>query len=170
MAKAVILKPTEYKQFNGRSKNEIKRVAAYCRVSTNHEEQLNSYQAQVSHYTALIQNNPEWELIEVFADEGISGTNSKNRPEFQRMITEAKAGKIDLILTKTISRFARNTEDVLKYARMLKGIGVAIEFERERINTLEVSGEVMMTIFSSLAQEESRSISENSRWGIVKGF
>ncbi|SDL24732.1 recombinase family protein [Natronincola ferrireducens] len=170
MEKVTVIKPKVYKNFNGKAKDEVKRVAAYCRVSTHHEEQLNSYQAQVSHYTALIQNNPEWELCDIFADEGISGTNSEKRPEFQRMIKEAKAGKIDLILTKSISRFARNTMDVLEYARMLRGIGVAIEFEKERINTLEASGEVMMTIFSSLAQEESRSISENSRWGIVKGF
>ncbi|MBM7614271.1 recombinase family protein [Alkaliphilus hydrothermalis] len=125
---------------------------------------------QVSHYTSFINENPNWTVVDIYTDEGITGTNTKKRTGLKKMIEDAKAGKIDLILTKSISRFGRNTVDVLKYSRELKEIGVAIEFEKERINTMEASGELMMTIFSSLAQEESRSISENSRWGIVKGF
>ena len=147
-----------------------KRVCAYCRVSTNNEEQLDSYENQVSYYTNYIQNKLEWQYIDVYADEGISGTGTKNRIEFLRMIKEAKEGKIDLILTKSISRFARNTMDLLKYVRELKERGIAVLFEKENINTLESSGEVFLTIFSSIAQDESRNISENSRWGIVKGF
>jgi len=170
MIKATVIKAEPYKKFNGKSVNKVKKVAAYCRVSTDSEEQLNSYQAQVSHYTALIQNNSEWELVDIYADEGISGTNSEKRPEFQRMIRDGKAGKIDLILTKSISRFGRNTVDILRYTRELKDHEVAVNFEKENINTLEASGEIFLTIFSSLAQEESRNISENSRWGIVKGF
>ncbi len=170
MAKAVVIKPVEYMAFNGKSVNEVKKVAAYCRVSTDSEEQLNSYQAQVSYYKALIQNNTEWEFVDIYADEGISGTNSLKRTEFLRMIKDAKDGKIDIILTKSISRFARNTVDILRYTRELKEYGVAVKFEKENINTMEASGEIFLTIFSSLAQEESRSISENSRWGIVKGF
>lgn len=147
-----------------------KKVAAYCRVSTDSEEQLNSYKQQVSYYTALIQGTPEWEFVCIYADEGISGTSSERRPEFQRMIKDAKDGKIDLILTKSISRFARNTVDILRYTRELKEHGIGVKFEKENINTLEASGEIFLTIFSSLAQEESRSISENCKWGIVKGF
>lgn len=170
MSKATVIKAKPYKKLNGKTVNKVKKVAAYCRVSTDSEEQLNSYQAQVSHYTALIQNNSEWELVDIYADEGISGTNSERRPEFQRMIKDAKSGKIDLILTKSISRFGRNTVDILRYTRELKEHGVAVNFEKENINTMEASGEIFLTIFSSLAQEESRNISENSRWGIVKGF
>lgn len=135
MAKATVIKPDVYKKYNGRPIHEVKKVAAYCRVSTDSEEQLNSYQAQVSHYSALIQNNSEWELVDIYADEGISGTNSEKRPEFQRMIKDAKAGKIDLILTKSISRFARNTVDILKYTRELKEYGVAVKFEKENTDT-----------------------------------
>ncbi len=171
MGKAQVIRANVNKHnYLGKPQNERKRVAAYCRVSTESEEQASSYTAQVSHYTSFINENPNWEMVDVYADEGITGTNTKKRTEFKRMIEDAKAGKIDLILTKSISRFGRNTVDVLKYSRELKEIGVAIEFEKERINTMEASGELMMTIFSSLAQEESRSISENSRWGIVKGF
>ncbi|MBK5242048.1 recombinase family protein [Clostridium sp.] len=155
---------------NGEGIKQRKRVCAYCRVSTNSEEQLDSYENQVSHYTQYIQNKSEWQYVDVFADEGISGTGTKNRIEFLRMIKDANEGKIDLILTKSISRFARNTMDLLKYVRELKEKGIAVLFEKENINTLESSGEVFLTIFSSIAQDESRNISENSRWGIVKGF
>lgn len=170
MGNVQVIKAEQYKKINNIPEKNTKKVAAYCRVSTGSEEQLNSYQAQVSYYGRIIGENPKWELADIYADEGISGTNSKNRPEFNRMIKDAKDGKIDLVLTKSISRFGRNTVDILNYSRLLKEIGVAVEFEKERINTLEASGELMMTMFSSLAQEESRSISENSRWGIVKGF
>ncbi|UZW12550.1 recombinase family protein [Clostridium pasteurianum] len=157
-------------QTNGETVSQKKRVCAYCRVSTNNEEQLESYENQVSYYTNHIQNKSEWSFVDIYADEGISGTGTKNRIEFQRMIKDAKEGKIDLILTKSISRFARNTMDLLKYVRELKEIGIAVLFEKENINTLESAGEVFLTIFSSIAQDESRNISENSRWGIVKGF
>lgn len=157
-------------QTNGETVSQKKRVCAYCRVSTNNEEQLESYENQVSYYTNYIQNKSEWSFVDIYADEGISGTGTKNRIEFQRMIKDAKEGEIDLILTKSISRFARNTMDLLKYVRELKEKGIAVLFEKENINTLESAGEVFLTIFSSIAQDESRNISENSRWGIVKGF
>lgn len=146
------------------------RVCAYCRVSTDSEEQKESYANQLSHYTSHIQSNSQWELVDIYADEGISGTSDKKRPQFQQMIEDAKAGKIDLILTKSISRFSRNTVDLLKNVRELKELGIAVMFEKENINTLEATGEVLLTILSSIAQDESRNISENSRWGIVKGF
>ncbi|MFK4475701.1 DNA invertase Pin-like site-specific DNA recombinase, partial [Paenibacillus sp. RC73] len=147
-----------------------KKVAAYCRVSTDSEEQKESYTNQVNHYTQYIQNNLEWEMADIYADEGITGTSTKNRTQFHRMIQDARNGKLDLILVKSISRFARNTLDLLKYVRELKSLGVAVFFERENINTLDTTGEVLLTILSSLAQDESRNISENSRWGILRGF
>lgn len=142
-----------------------KRVAAYARVSTDEEEQLTSYEAQVDYYTRYIQANPDWELVEVYADEGISGTNTKKRRNFNRMIEDALAGKIDRIVTKSVSRFARNTVDTLTTIRKLKDKGVGVFFEKENIDTLDSKGELLITIMSSLAQEESRSISENVTWG-----
>lgn len=142
-----------------------KRVAAYARVSTDQDEQLSSYEAQVEFYERHIKSNPEWEFVSVYADEGISGTNTKKRDGFNRMIADAMAGKIDLILTKSISRFARNTVDTLTTIRKLKEKGVEVYFEKENIYTMDAKGEVMITIMSSLAQEESRSISENVTWG-----
>ena len=142
------------------------KVAAYCRVSTDSDEQANSYDAQIKYYTELIENNPEWELAGIFADEGISGTNTKKRDEFNRMIEECKAGNIDMVLTKSISRFARNTLDCLKYIRMLKEKDIAVYFQKENINTLDAKGEVMITIMASLAQQESESISKNVKLGI----
>lgn len=147
-----------------------KRVAAYARVSTDSEEQLSSYEAQVGFYTRHIQGNPEWEFVQVYTDEGISGTNTKKREGFNRMISDALEGKIDLILTKSISRFARNTVDTLTAIRKLKEKGVEVYFEKENIYTLDAKGEVMITIMSSLAQEESRSISENVTWGKRKSM
>jgi site-specific DNA recombinase len=147
-----------------------KKVAAYCRVSTDSKEQKESYENQVNHYNQHIGNNPNWDLVDIYADEGISGTSTKDRVEFNRMIEDARAGRIDLILTKNISRFSRNTMDLLKYVRELKERGIAVLFEKENINTLESAGEVFLTIFSSVAQDESRNISENSKWGIKKGF
>ena len=142
-----------------------KRVAAYARVSTDSDEQLSSYEAQVGFYTQHIKNNPEWEFVNVYTDEGISGTNTRKREGFNRMVADAMDGKIDLILTKSISRFARNTVDTLTTVRKLKEKGVEVYFEKENIYTLDAKGEVMITIMGSLAQEESRSISENVTWG-----
>lgn len=142
------------------------RVAAYCRVSTEFEEQESSYEVQVEHYTSYIKSNPEWELVEVYADDGISATNTAKREAFNRMIQDARDGKIDLILTKSISRFSRNTVDCLKYTRELKGLNIAVFFEKENINTLDAKGEVLMTIMAALAQQESESLSANVRLGI----
>ena len=150
---------------------KLLRVAAYARVSTNSEEQLTSYEAQVDYYTRYIQSKPdEWIFIEVYTDEGISATNTKKRDGFNRMIADALAGKIDLIITKSISRFARNTVDTLTTVRKLKEKGIDIFFEKENIHTLDAKGELLITIMSSLAQEESRSISENVTWGQRKRF
>ncbi|TCT14537.1 DNA invertase Pin-like site-specific DNA recombinase [Natranaerovirga pectinivora] len=145
-------------------------MAAYCRVSTDQLEQLSSYEAQVAYYTNYIDNHPDYELAGIYADEGISGTNTKKREQFNRMIGDCKAGKIDMIITKSISRFARNTLDTLNYVRTLKELGIGVLFEKENINTLDSKGEVLLTILSSLAQDESRSISENSTWGIRRKF
>jgi DNA invertase Pin-like site-specific DNA recombinase len=146
------------------------RVCAYARVSTDNEEQLSSYQAQVEHYTSYIQNNPAWEFCGIFADEGISGTNTKKRVEFNRMIEDCMAGKIDMVITKSISRFARNTLDTLKYVRQLKEKGVAIFFEKEAVNTLDSKGEFLITLLGSLAQEESSNLSQITKMGISYRF
>lgn len=145
-----------------------KKVAAYARVSTEQDAQQNSYEAQIKYYTNHIQQNPEWNFVKVYADEGISGTSYKNRDGFNEMITDAKAGKINLILTKSISRFARNTVDSLVITRELKKYGVEIFFEKENISSMDTQAELIFTIMSSIAQEESRSISENVRWGISR--
>ena len=145
-------------------------VAAYCRVSTDSEEQETSYEAQVTHYTEYIQKNPEWELAGIFADDGISGTNTKKRDEFNRMIDECMAGNIDMIITKSISRFARNTLDCLQYIRQLKDKNIPVYFEKESINTLDAKGEVLLTIMASLAQQESQSMSENIKLGLQYRF
>jgi DNA invertase Pin-like site-specific DNA recombinase len=142
------------------------RVAAYCRVSTDSDEQASSYEVQIAHYTEFIKKNSEWELAGIFADDGISGTNTKKREEFNRMIEECMAGKIDMIITKSISRFARNTLDCLKYIRQLKDKNIAVFFEKENINTMDSKGEIMLTIMASLAQQESQSLSQNVKLGI----
>lgn len=147
-----------------------KRVAAYARVSTEQDEQQSSYEAQVDFYTRHIQSNPDWEFVGVFADRGITGTNTKNRESFNRMIDLALNGGIDIILTKSISRFARNTVDTLQTVRELKAVGVEVRFEKENLHTFDPKCEMMLTIMSSLAQEESRSISENVRWGKQKSM
>ena len=147
-----------------------RRVAAYARVSTNDEEQANSYEAQVSHYTRHIQENPEWEFVSVYADKGITGTSTKKREQFNDMVQDALAGKIDLIITKSVSRFARNTVDTLTTIRLLKEHGVEVYFEEQNIYSLDSKGELLLTIMSSLAQEESRNISENVTWGMRKRF
>ena len=146
------------------------RVAAYCRVSTDHEEQEGSFRNQVTYYTELIERKPEWELAGIFADEGISGTGTKKRSGFMEMIRACEAGEVDLVITKSISRFARNTADCLNYSRKLRNLGIPILFEKEAIDTMKASGELMFTILSSLAQEESRNISENTQWGIRSRF
>lgn len=142
-----------------------KRVAAYARVSTDEEEQQNSYEAQIRYYSELIQSKEEWEYVDVYADEGISGTRTSGRDGFKKMIADALAGKIDLIITKSVSRFARNTVDSLSTIRELRAKGVEVYFEKENIYTLDSKGELLLTIMASLAQEESRSISENVTWG-----
>lgn len=142
------------------------RVAAYCRVSTDSDEQASSYEVQVEHYTQFIQKNPEWKLAGIFADDGISGCNTKNRSEFNRMIEECMAGRIDMIITKSISRFARNTLDCLKYIRELKEKNIPVFFEKENINTMDSKGEVLLTIMASLAQQESQSLSQNIKLGL----
>lgn len=147
-----------------------KRVAGYARVSTDMEEQAGSYAAQVAYYTSYIQNHEGWELAGIYTDEGISGTSTAKRSGFQTMVKDALAGQIDLIVTKSVSRFARNTVDSLTTVRNLKDAGVEVYFEKENIWTFDSKGELLITIMSSLAQEESRSISENVTWGHRRAF
>ena len=153
-----------------RQAERLLRVAAYCRVSTDQEEQESSYEAQISYYTEKIGKNAEWQMAGIFADEGITGTQAKKRPEFLKMIRLCRQRKIDLILTKSLSRFARNTVDSLNYIRELKALGIAVIFEKENINTLETDTEMMLTIMSCFAQAESESISKNVSWGIRQSF
>lgn len=141
-------------------------MAAYCRVSTDSEEQMTSYEAQKTYYTDKIMQNPQWSMAGIFADEGITGTSAEKRPEFLRMIRLCRKRKIDLILVKSISRFARNTVDCLHYIRALKEMGIAVIFEKENINTLDSEGEMLITLLGAFAQAESESISQNVRWGI----
>ena len=148
-----------------KASNKKRRVAGYARVSTDSDEQFTSYEAQVDYYTNYIQSRPEWEFVEVYTDEGISALNTKRREGFKRMIADALNGKIDLIVTKSVSRFARNTVDSLTTVRDLKDKGVEVYFEKENIWTMDSKGEFLITIMSSIAQEESRSISENVTWG-----
>lgn len=149
---------------------ERKRVAGYARVSTEFEEQQSSYAAQVEYYTKYILERRDWELVGIYTDEGITATNTKLREGFNKMIEDALSGRIDLIVTKSVSRFARNTVDCLSAIRMLKDKGIEVYFEKENIHTLDSKGELLITIMSSLAQEESRSISENVTWGLRKRF
>ena len=151
-----------------RASGRKQRVAAYCRVSTDSEEQLTSYTAQKAYYTQKIDENPDWEMAGIFADKGITGTSMKKRVEFKKMIAACKRGKIDLILTKSLSRFARNTVDSLEVVRMLRANGIGVIFEKENINTLTESSEFLLTLFSGFAQAESESISKNVIWGIQK--
>lgn len=164
--------PPKPQKGNSAAKKEVKRlrVAAYCRVSTDNEEQASSYEAQIQHYEEFIKTNPEWEFVGVYADEGISATSTKNREQFNTMIEDCKAGKIDMIFTKSISRFARNTLDCLKYIRLLKEINIPVFFEKESINTMDAKGEVLITIMASLAQQESESLSKNTKMGIQYRF
>ena len=141
------------------------RVAAYCRVSTKEEEQASSYEAQCEYYTDKIMSNKEWTMAGIFADEGITGTSTKKRTEFLRMIRQCKQKKIDLILTKSIQRFARNTLDCINYTRILRQLGIGVLFEKENINSLPPDSEFMITMYGAMAQSESESISANVRWG-----
>lgn len=151
---------------SGCVERSIKRVAAYCRVSTDTEDQINSYNSQVEHYTEFIQKNNEWTLAGIYADEAITGTQVDRRIDFQRLINDCMNGDIDMIITKSISRFARNTLDTLKYVRKLKEFNVAVFFEEENINTLTMDGELLLTILSSVAQQEVENISANVKKGL----
>ena len=150
--------------------NRKKRVAAYARVSTEQDAQQNSYEAQIEFYTGYIQSKPEWEFVGIYADEGITGTNTKHRDGFNRMVDDALSGKIDLILTKSISRFSRNTVDALTVTRQLRAAGVDVFFEKENISSMDPNADMIFTIMCTTAQEESRSISENVRWGIQRSM
>lgn len=154
----------------GKDKYHQARVAAYCRVSTEEEEQLSSYEAQMSYYSDKIQKNPNWEIAGIYADEGISGTSTKKRVDFLKMIKQCEKGKIDIILTKSISRFARNTVDTLQYIRKLRAINVSVIFEKESIDTSKMTDEIIITTMSMFAQAESESISKNVSWGIRNRF
>lgn len=172
MAKAVKVIPPTISRFTAQPLNAIKKrkVAGYGRVSTDSDEQATSYVAQVDYYTNYIQSRSDWEFVGMYTDEGITATNTKHRSGFKQMVQDALDGKIDLIITKSVSRFARNTVDSLTTVRKLKEKGVEIYFEKENIWTLDAKGELLITIMSSLAQEESRSISENTTWGKRKSF
>ena len=146
------------------------RLAVYCRVSTDEEDQLESFANQQSYYQRYVRNHPEYQLVDIFADEGITGLNTRKRDQFKRMIEECEAGHVDMIITKSISRMFRNTADCLLYTRELKKRGIGVLFEEQNINTLDSTGELMLTILSSLAQDESRNISENTTWGIRSRF
>lgn len=164
-AEVVFDPENDKKQDFARKQIRKKRVAAYARVSTELDAQQNSYEAQIGYYTDYIRSKPEWIFVKVYSDEGISGTSYKHRDGFNQMVKDAKNGAIDLILTKSISRFARNTVDSLTITRELKAHGVEVYFEKENISSMDPQAELIFTIMSSIAQEESRSISENVRWG-----
>jgi DNA invertase Pin-like site-specific DNA recombinase len=149
--------------------NTFKKVCAYARVSSDKEAMLLSLSNQVSHYNKLISSNPKWQFIGVYADEGISGTK-EDRPNFTRMVNDAKAGKIDLIITKSISRFGRNTETVIRTIRQMNALGVDFYFESQNLHTLSADGEFMLTVLASYYQEEARSVSENMKWRIKRDF
>ena len=170
--RAVTVIPATINRFTSEVINEVRkrRTAGYARVSTDHEEQQSSYEAQVDYYTNYIQGREDWEFISVYTDEGISATSTAKRDGFNRMVADALKGKIDLIVTKSVSRFARNTVDSLSTIRKLKEHGTEVYFEKENIWTFDGKGELLITIMSSLAQEESRSISENCTWGQRKRF
>ncbi|MCR4586590.1 MAG: recombinase family protein [Lachnospiraceae bacterium] len=172
MAKTVTKIMPSVNRYTAKPINKVKkrRVAGYARVSTDSDEQATSYEAQMEYYTNYIAARPDWEFAGMYSDEGISATNTTKRDGFKQMVKDAMRGKIDLILTKSVSRFARNTVDSLTTVRKLKDKGVEIYFEKENIWTLDAKGELLITIMSSLAQEESRSISENVKWGVRKRF
>ena len=162
--------PAKPQTTENRDKYHQLRVAAYCRVSTEQEAQHNCYQVQIAYYTDLINRKKEWTLAGIFADEGISGTQAKKRPEFLKMIRLCKKQKIDIVITKSISRFARNTVDCLEYVRQLKDLGIGVIFEKENINTMTMTSEFMIALYGSFAQAESESISKNVSWGKQKAY
>ena len=172
MAKNVKTIPATLNRFTSVPKTAVtkRKVCAYARVSTDHEEQLTSYAAQVDYYTNYIKNHSEWEFVKVYSDEGVTGCNTKHRIGFAQMVADALDGKINLIITKSVSRFARNTVDSLTTIRTLKEHGVEVYFEKENIWTFDSKGELLLSIMSSISQEESRSISENVTWGQRKRF
>ena len=153
-----------------KEKYRQKRVAAYCRVSTDSEEQLTSYTNQMKVYTEMINANKEWAFAGLYADEGISGTKADKRPQFKKMIDDCYKGKIDYIITKSVSRFARNTVECLKYVRILKSMGIGIFFEEQQIDTLKTDSELYLVIYAGFAQSESESISKNITWTVRKKF
>jgi DNA invertase Pin-like site-specific DNA recombinase len=146
------------------------RVCAYCRVSTDDAEQSKSFFAQIEHLGNFVKQNPEWEFAGVFADEAVSGSGITQRTDFLKMMEECRKGNIDRIITKSISRFTRNTTDMLEAIRELKSLGISVFFEKENIDTMKSEGELMLTVLSSFAQEELRNTSENIRWGIRRMF
>ena len=170
VSKNVLMIPAKKKIQKYAAPENMLRAAAYCRVSKDEAGQQNSYSSQISYYTDHINNNPEWRFAGIYSDEGISGTLTKNRTGFNKMIKAARQGKIDIILCKSISQFARNTVDCLDYVRELRSLGVTVIFEKENINTSSMSSEFAISLYASFAQAESESISRNVTWGIEKSF
>lgn len=165
-AKKILIEPVKREEGNAGKL----RVAAYCRVSTDTEDQQTSFEGQVKHYTELIEAKPEWELAGIYADDGISGTSAEKRPEFMRLIADCEAHKIDLVICKSLSRWGRNTLETLTYVRRLKDLGVNLIFEINSIDTRATYSEMLLTVLAAFAQEESRSISENTSWGIRRRY
>lgn len=164
--KVTVIPPIAEMQGESRIDMRPKRVAAYCRVSTDREEQEHSFETQKAMYTEMIMMKPTWQMAGIYADEGITGTVAKKRPGFMKMIEDCRKGKIDMIVTKSVSRFSRNNLDCLMYVRELKQLGIPIIFEKEGINTIQVSSELLLTLFGALSQAESESISMNVKLGI----
>ena len=164
------IEPTQINESTIQPVKRLMKVAAYCRVSTEADEQANSHEAQIAHYTEEIAKHPDWINAGIFADKGITGTMAKKRPEFLKMIRKCRQGKIDLVLVKSMSRFSRNTVDCLEYIRELKALGIGVIFEKENINTLTETSEAMITIMGYFAQAESESISKNVTWGVRQAF
>ena len=165
MQKRVDLIPANVLVGKASTRKKKLRVAAYCRVSTEQEEQQSSYAAQIAYYTDKISQNKDWELAGIFADEGITGTSTKKRDEFLKLMALCEKGKIDMVLTKSVSRFSRNTLDAITYIRKLKAKGIPVIFEKEGINTMQMASEMALCFLSGFAQAESESISRNVTWG-----
>ena len=169
-APKVIVIPAKEETAQELEKKKNLRVAAYCRVSTNSEEQLNSYENQKAYYTEKIMTNPDWTMVDVFADEGKTGTSACKRKDFLRMIRQCRQGKIDMILAKSVSRFARNTVDTLNYTRELRSLGIPVIFEEQNINSIHPESEFLITIHGAFAQSESEDTSSRVRWGIQQSM
>lgn len=166
----VIIIPAKEETPEGKEKKRSLRVAAYCRVSTDKKEQLTSYENQKAYYTQKIMTTPNWTMVDIFADEGKTGTSTCKRKDFLRMIRQCRQGKIDLILAKSVSRFARNTVDTLNYTRELRGLGIPVIFEEQNINSIYPESELFITIHAAFAQSESESASFRVRWGKQKSM